>query len=81
MSKRPFPVFGVEHAAETAHVAVEDVRQPGAGADLLVTLPAAADVTVAAYRVRDEAAGLLTLVVRQAWWWSLARRGRRSATG
>lgn len=48
----------------------------------LVTLPAAAaDVTVAAYRVRDEAAGLLTLVVRQAWWWSLARRGRRSAAG
>ncbi|MGW3620630.1 hypothetical protein [Micromonospora arida] len=46
----------------------------------LVTLPAA-DVTVAAYRVRDEAAGLLTLVVRQAWWWSLARRGRRSAAG
>lgn len=50
----------------------------------LVTLPAAAaaaDVTVAAYRVRDEAAGLLTLVVRQAWWWSPARRGRRSAAG
>ncbi|MER7587632.1 hypothetical protein ABTW72_08840 [Micromonospora sp. NPDC127501] len=34
----------------------------------LATLPAAADVTVAAYRVWDEAADLLTLVVQQTWW-------------
>lgn len=45
----------------------------------LLTLPAA-DVTVAAYRVWDEAAGLLTLVVRRVRWWSLVR-SRRSAVG
>ncbi|MEO3773133.1 hypothetical protein [Micromonospora sp. B9E7] len=45
-----------------------------------VTLPAAADVTVAAYRVWDEVVGLLTLVVRRVWWWSLVRP-RRSAAG
>ncbi|MGC4794330.1 hypothetical protein ACLQ3H_09460 [Micromonospora saelicesensis] len=45
----------------------------------LVTLPAV-DVTVVAYRVWDEAAGLLTLVVRRVRWWSLVR-SRRSAAG
>ncbi|WP_141710391.1 hypothetical protein [Micromonospora saelicesensis] len=45
----------------------------------LVTLPAV-DVTVVAYRVWDEAAGLLTLVVRRVRWWSLVR-SRRPAAG